>query len=144
MDKNCTEKLMNILKDLHSVSALTEYVSSLEEMRDPDAYLDYFLSLPEVKTLGKAEVIRRSGLDRTYCYQILNGRKKAGRDKLICLCLAAGLSIRDTQRILELSKNGILYARDRRDAILIFAFQNQLSVSKTNELLAQFQESILD
>ena len=79
MDKNCTEKLMNILKDLHSVSALTEYVSSLEEIRDPDAYLDYFLSLPEVKTLGKAEVIRRSGLDRTYCYQILNGRKKAGR-----------------------------------------------------------------
>ena len=92
---------------------------------------------------SKNELIRESGLDRTYAYHILNGSRKPSRDKIVALSLAAGLDLTETQRGLELTHEGILYAKNRRDAVLIYAVKNQLSVMAANELLAQFGEAPL-
>lgn len=74
-------------------------------------------------------------LPRTYAYQILNGTKNPGRDKILALCIAAGVDYEETQRALALSNMGKLYPRRREDSIIIFALEQKLSVLQTNELL---------
>lgn len=84
-----------------------------------------------------------SQIQRNYGYQILNGTKTPGRDKVIALCLSLSLSFEDTQRALMLANAGSLYARRKRDSILIFSLQKGLSVMDTNILLTDFSEKPL-
>ena len=65
------------------------------------------------------------------------GRDNPGKDKIIRLCLAAGLDLEETQRALKVSGMPILYPRDKKDATVIFAIEHGLSVISTNELLYQ-------
>lgn len=84
-----------------------------------------------------------SQIQRNYGYQILNGTKTPGRDKVIALCLSLSLSLEDTQRALMLANAGSLYARRKRDSILIFSLQKGLSVMDANILLTDFSEKPL-
>ena len=93
--------------------------------------------------LTASELIREAHLQRNYGYQILDGKRNPSRDKVIALCLALHLNITDTQRALNISQNGQLYSKSRRDSILIFAIEKNLSVMDTNELLFEMNEPIL-
>ncbi len=75
------------------------------------------------KNLKKADVMRGSLLGRAYIYQIFSGEKIPTRDKLIALAFGLHLSDIETQKMLKLSGNRELYARDARDALLLFALQ---------------------
>ena len=90
-------------------------------------------------------MFKKSEIDRTYAYQILNGTKpNPGRDKIIKLCIAGELSVKETTRALEIAKAGILYPREKRDAIILFAINNKLSVQDTNMLLDSYDLDILN
>lgn len=85
--------------------------------------------------IQESELIRTSQIQRNYAYQIFNGSKNPGRDKVLALCLAAQMSYEETQRALCLADLGKLYPRRLKDSIIIFALEKKLSVQQTNELL---------
>ncbi|MGN0194583.1 MAG: hypothetical protein ACI39G_05690, partial [Pseudoramibacter sp.] len=121
-----TEELLDVLTRMDSPPKLGTYLDGLAPL--PGGFAEYFNLLPKVKALSKKELIQKSGLERTYAYHILNGTKQPSRDKILALALAAGLDLTETQRALELTHEGILYAKNRRDAVLIYAVKNGLSV----------------
>ncbi len=119
---------------------------SIDELLDkiPDLnFVDYFETLKIMKNMTKSEIIEKSSLDRNYAYQILNGTKIPSQDKVIMLALAMNLNLHDTNCLLILSHNKILYPKIRRDAIIIFCINRNYSVMKTNELLHEYNFQIL-
>lgn len=48
--------------------------------------------LMQSKGLSRAELLRRSELNAVYGYQILAGKRRPGRDSLLCLCFGLGLT----------------------------------------------------
>lgn len=87
------------------------------------------------KGLRIADVVRNSLLDRVYVYQIFSGKKTPSRDKLIALAFGLCLSDEETQKLLKLSGNRELYARDERDVLILFALQREKTIFEVNELL---------
>lgn len=87
------------------------------------------------KKLSRAEVVRGSLLDRTYVYQIFSGEKTPSRDKLIALSFGLRLTDQETQKMLRLSGNRELYARDARDALILYAIQRRQTIMQVNDLL---------
>ena len=73
MTEKITDKLANKLKEEKDLqNFLTENQQDLKE-----ANLKEFLqNLLETKQLNKTEVIKNSGLDKTYAYKIFSGEKK--------------------------------------------------------------------
>ena len=134
MNKNI--KTTNLEKTLKKIS--TE-----EQLNTYTSFLDYFYALKKVKSLDKATLVKKSGLERTYCYHILNGTKEPGRDKILCLCIAAQLNILETNRSLKSAHLPQLYVKDNRDAIIQYALQKQLTISETNDLLSKHKLTIL-
>lgn len=111
----------------------------------PDiTFTDYFLALAKKKGVTKSEVISRTSLQRNYAYQILDGRKKPSKDKVLQIALALHAGLRETNNLLSLSNNGALYPKVKRDAIFIFAIKHQLDVIKVNELLDEYHLDILE
>lgn len=131
-----------------------ELLKILEENKDIniDKLLDNFKNLTfetYIETLrlkiniSKSELIKKSTLDRNYAYQILNGTKVPSQDKVILLSLALELDLHDTNNLLTLSHNKVLYPKLKRDALIILCINNHYSIIKTNELLYQYNLGIL-
>ncbi len=138
-----TEELLDQLNSTLAASELDQYVSQLPQADTTRTFSSYINQLLTEKHLQSADVIRDSQIQRNYGYQILDGSKNPGRDKVLAICLSASCTVEETQRALALAGAGALYPKKIRDSILIFALNRQLSVSQTNELLYEYKEAPL-
>lgn len=144
MGSSTTNELEKVLKTIDRTSRLREFIETEDRIKEELSFSEYFASLSTVAEMEKAELIRRSGLERTYAYQILNGTRKPGRNKVIALSLAAGLKEAEIQKALKAAGYTPLYVRSRRDAILLYAVGQKLTVEETEELLEQMGEASLE
>ncbi len=102
---------------------------------------DYLNQLLVEKGLRRASVVRASGVNVTYGYQIFEGqRDRPSRDKVLRLAFALDCDLVETNRVLKAAGVNELYCKDRRDAILIFCIDRGFGLMKTNEELYRFGE----
>ncbi len=143
MDESTTRQLSDVLSNIDNTKDMEKF---MEEPKVTDSFKnfpDYFRSLDSVQKMESSELIRKSGLERSYYYQVMKGTRSPGRDKVLRLCLAAGLSLRETTRALELSGNAPLYPKNRRDIILTVSVNQSASVDDANLLLYKYGEEPL-
>ena len=144
MRDSTTSNLARILSNIDSTKEMEQYMEIPKVADGFRSFPEYFQSLDKVKEMDRGELIRNSGLERSYFYQVMKGTRSPGRDKVLRLCLAAGLNLRQTTRALELSGNAALYARNRRDIILTVAVNQMADVDDTNLLLFRYGEKPLN
>lgn len=135
MKRKLDTELKPIIAYLKDDSALKQYLDRMP-VNYPD-FVTYFKSLKKVKEIAAARLYKLSGIERTYCYHILSGKKAPGRDKILLLCLAAGLSILETQVALEAGKVPLLSAWNSRDIIIAYALEKELGAKNANDLLTE-------
>lgn len=109
-----------------------------------DSLSEHLHMLLSRKNLSRADVIRGSLLGRAYVYRIFAGDKTPSRDKLIALAFGLQLSDTETQKMLKLSGNRELYARDGRDALILFALQRNMPIMDVNSMLYDHGFAVLD
>ena len=116
--------------------ALSEYLND-ENDRKYESFADFFEECLDEVGLIKSDFVKRCRIERTYVYQILKGLRNPGREKVIIMCIAAGLDLASTQKALVIAREGILYYRNERDAAIIYAVRHNYSLTETNSLLAR-------
>ena len=127
-----------LLEQLLASATPEQYLAraSLEER----SLAEYAEAVREAHGLKKSLVIRASGLNPTFCYQIFEGTRRPGRDSAIMLAFGLGCSLVEAQRLLRLAGASELWSRNRRDAIIIFCIDRGCSLQKVNEELYRFGE----
>lgn len=138
-----TDDLLKQLSNVNTLSELKKYAASSNGASHPLSLHEYLSVLISQSAIPVSELVRRSGIQRNYAYQILSGAKHPGRDKIIALCISLNLSLDETQRALTIAKEGVLYPKNKRDSILIFSINKSMSVQETNELLYEMNEPVL-
>lgn len=132
-----TDKLLDILK---KSSSIENYIEDVSDVLLPDNTLAERLSdLLDSKNQKRSDIVRLSNLDRGYVYDIFAGKKRPSRDKLLAICFAMSLSIDEVQQLLKSTGYHFLYARKKRDSVILFALNRQISLMETNELLFQME-----
>ena len=91
----------------------------------------------------KKDVIRDSGLDTTYGYQIFDGRKNPRRDKLLQLAFGFPLTVDEANRVFRAAGVSDLYVRCKRDTICMYCLQQKMTIDECNALLYQAGEETL-
>lgn len=132
MNPKTTEELKHEIK---AATDIEDYLKSNRENLLRGSLPGHLNLLLSRKGINKADVVRGSLLSRAYVYQIFSGEKTPSRDKLIAIAFGLGLSDEETQTVLKLSRNRELYARDERDAVILFALQRGQSIFEANNLL---------
>lgn len=92
----------------------------------------------------KSDVVRRSDMSGTYVYQIFDGKKGAGREKLIQLAFGFPLSLEETQKLLCFGGHNELYVKKKREAFVMYALQKGYTIQQVNELLYQNEEETFE
>lgn len=143
MDESTTKKLAEILSNIDDEKQMEEYLNQPKVSDSYKSFTEYFKSLTSVKSLTDTDIIKASGIEKSYYYQIMKETRKPGRDKILRLCIGAGLNMNETTRMLELSENASLYPRNKRDVIISVAIKQHITVIETNLLLDKYEEQPL-
>ena len=143
-----TTKSINVTTDElnHEIKAATDIEDYLEKNKEQmitKSLSEHLNTLLAKKGISRADVVRNSQLDRAYVYQIFSGEKTPSRDKLIAIAFGLRLTDDETQKMLKLSGNRELYARDKRDALILFSIHQKKTIYETNELLIDHRLTIL-
>ena len=138
-----TGDLMNRLTSTESHEELDQYLASIRD-KYPKDLSSYIKAILAEKGMSIADMQKRSCIDRTYIYQIMDGSKNPGRDKIIAMAVACRMTLPECQRALEIAQEGILYAKSRRDSVVIYAINNKMDIMGLNGLLEQYGLQTLD
>ena len=134
-----TDKTGDLLNKLTSTDSPEDLDLYLEQIRDkyPKDLSSYVKTILSEKSMSTADMQKKSGIDRTYIYQIMDGSKHPGRDKIIAIAIACEMTLAECQRALEIAQEGILYAKSRRDSLIIYAINKKLTIMELNALLEE-------
>lgn len=133
-----------LMKHLKSGEDIGTYLSANEDQFITVSVSGYLTEVLKQKGLTRSEVIRRSGMDKVYAYQIFDGKRSPSRDKLLLLAFGMELDPDETQKLLKYCAMPTLYPKSRRDSILIYALERHMSVIDLNLLLDEKNEAILE
>ncbi len=140
MDESTTKKLAEILANIDDNKKMDEFLTHPKVTDSYTNFKDYYKSLQAVHELTDSDIIEISGIEKSYYYQIMKGTRKPSRDKVLRMCIAVGLSMRETTRALELNESATLYSKNRRDIIITVAINQRLNIIDTNILLDKYGE----
>lgn len=127
-----TNQVLDSLSNSKSITDFLEENKSQFDLRPIGEYIKHEL---EKRELLKEEVIKNSGIIKRYFNQILSGEKSPSRRYIIRILLSMGLDFPDVQWYLKACDYNQLYVKNKRDAIIIYCFDNKLSVSECNKML---------
>ncbi len=139
MDKT-TDELLNEIK---SSEEIDQYLSDNDGEFTSKTLSERIEEIINEKHLQKVNIVARSSLNRIYTYQILQGKRLPSRDKLIALCFGMELNLEETNKLLCFAGYSKLYARDKRDSIVIFSIKEGNNIFRTNEMLLEHGFRIL-
>ena len=123
--------------DLRIAKSLSDFFAKNKEKMLARDLSNYLNELVAKKALVIADIVRDSGLEKAYVYQIFDGkRKNPSRDKMIAIAFGMHLNEEETQRMLKLACHSELYPRIARDAAILFAIQRGMSIWDTDRALA--------
>ena len=130
-----SKKTSELVKDLRDCERFESYCQDNRDELLTESVADRLNAIVAEKDLKKSEIIKRSELSETYGYQIFAGKRHPERDKLLCIVLGMDLELDEIQDLLRKCGYPQLYAREKRDAALIYALTHRLTVIETNDML---------
>lgn len=130
-----TEELEQILKKASPLQ-IKEYLDREFAEGEPSfpAYMDALL---QKKGMKRQDVLLRANLPQKYGYKLFTLESHTtDRDKLLRICFAMEMTFTEVQRTLKLYGMNELYAKNKRDVLLIAAFHRRIfDIDQINELL---------
>ena len=138
-----TKDTNDLQKELTSAPDLSRFLSENEEHFINENFADLLQALFQKSGLSKAALAKRAGTSEVYLYQIFSGDRTPSRDRTICLCFGLSATLEETQELLKHSGLAQLYAKDRRDAIIIYGLSHAMSLDDINDKLFSENEATL-
>ena len=143
MDQETTRSLSKRLQSINDDDAGERFIRQHTGRQELRILLNELLAKHDMTI---SELISRSGINRNYIYNILNGeRRNPGRDKIIAICIGLEAGFSNTNKALEAAKLSPLYPKDERDARIAIAINKGIhNVTDVNLMLEEHSLQPLD
>ena len=89
-----------LIKVLENSDNLETYLENNKDNFSNISFTEYLNALMKKYNLSKSQIINNSNIQKNYAYQIFDGSKKPSRDKVLCLCFAIGLHMKEANTLL--------------------------------------------
>lgn len=133
-----TDELEKMLESTHPDDVEQFSIDNADEMLSEDReFRNYMKAKLKEKGLKEQEVLVRADISFGFGYKLFSQEKTTQqRDTILRICYSAELNFEETQHVLKLYHMPLLYARDKRDALLISCFNHRVGgIIEVNEML---------
>ncbi len=138
-DGSTTQLMSKLLKS----SAVEPFIESHVSALNIQPFHHQLRFLMAEKHVSTSLLQTLTHMDQSYCYMLQNGRRKPSREMVFRIALALKLSIEETNQLLNALEMRALYARDQRDAIIVFALIHSLTLDDVNDKISQFKLKLI-
>lgn len=140
MHKKSTDDLH---QELINAPDLDKFLSDNRKSFNTESISEHLYQLFLKKDITKAMLAKHSAISEVYLHQVLAGRRKPSRNRVLCLCMGLSATLEETQRLLKLCGYAELFPKDRRDAIIIYGLTHQMDLFSVNDKLYTEDEEAL-
>ena len=130
-------------KELTSAPDLSLFLSENHASFSSSDFTELLQQLFVKSGLTKAALSKRAGTSEVYLYQIFSGGRTPSRDRILCLCFGLSATLDEAQELLKHRGFAQLYAKDRRDAIIIYGLTHDMTLEQVNDSLFTEKEETL-
>jgi len=134
-----TSQLLTLIRNADTFEDATQYHRTAQE----PLFQEVLYKWMQQSKLNAKDMIERTGIERSYFYHILSGKKNPGKNMVLRIGLCLKLTLNEMNHLLRVAGFSDLYSRRRRDAALIFAIVNHYTMEQTNDLLIKAEEDPL-
>lgn len=138
MFNKTTHELEEMLGSTHPYDIADYVQENGDDMMDGDRdFTRYMRERLKEKGLQKQDVLLRADIAQGYGYKLLTEEKVTRqRDVILRICYAGEFTLAETQQALRIYHMDTLYARDRRDALIMACFNHRPgTILDLNDLL---------
>jgi len=100
------------------------------------AFGEYIRNLCEEKGVTAESIIKKADIERTYGHKFFNGTRLPSRDRVLQLSFGFGMAPEESQRLLTIARKSLLHPKVERDAVVIYALNNALSITDAQSMLS--------
>lgn len=140
MRKKNTDDLQ---QELTSAPDLSRFLEHNQQQFMSENFSDLLCDLFQKSGLSKAALAKLAGTSEVYLYQLFSGVRTPSRDKALCLCCGLSATLEESQELLRRSGHAQLYAKNRRDAIIIYGLAHHMALVEINDYLFAANEATL-
>jgi len=133
----------DLQKELMNAPDLSRFLSENQEVFNNKGFAELLQELFTKKGISKAALAKNAGMSEVYLYQIFSGSRNPSRNRILCLCFGLAATLDETQDMLKSSGQAQLYAKDRRDAIIIYGLSRAMTLPEINDKLFSEHEETL-
>ena len=130
----------NLRQELMEAANLDQFLSENQEIFNSGNVCDLLNQLFLKRKLSKAALAKQSGMSEVYLHQVFAGRRNPSRSRIISLCFGLSATLEETQELLTQCSHAQLYAKNKRDAIIMYGLVNGLSLYDVNDKLLSEEE----
>lgn len=143
MKDETTSRLEEILNNVDSEEKAKKFAEEHGIERRFFEYINDYIATHK-KIAGS--IIEKCGISKNYIYNILNGKtKNPGRDKILAICIASGMTIDEVNRGLKIAGHNPLYPKNERDIHISSCINKGIDdVTQINLMLSDRGIEILD
>lgn len=140
MLQNNTEQLIRELMENESIDAcIRENMSCFSEESVPVLITAAY----KKHRIKKVELARRSHMSVPYLHQLFSGTRKPSRNMMICLAVALGMPLGETQELLREAGFAELWPNHKRDAVIYHGIVHATPLDEINANLLRLEEDTL-
>ncbi len=129
-----TEEILNKIESASSWSELGDILNGLEKV----TFSDRLLELCAKYEINPSKLYIDAMISKAMFYAILRKERNPGRDNVIKIGLAIRLTVDELNELLKLAGHKELYPKNKQDAIIIFAINNNKSNEEIEKLLREY------
>ena len=139
------KKINELTEETIGWEAATDSISSRKELElfiakninnQHGSFKEYFNEYIAENDLDLPSLMKKSNIDKGYFYNIVNGDRQPKRDKILCLCIGAGMDVAHINRGFRLGHFSRLDPKNERDLRIKYAVMNgESSVIDINIML---------
>ena len=129
--------------ELSAAPDLRRFLEENREQFQEPGFLELLQEVFHKAGISKAALAKRAETSEVYLYQIFSGSRMPSRDRVLCLCFGLSAGLEEAQELLRIGGMAQLYAKNRRDAVVMYGLTHHRTLSEVNDLLFAENEETL-
>ncbi|MCL2820130.1 MAG: hypothetical protein FWD38_04780 [Oscillospiraceae bacterium] len=141
-----TEKISTskMLQHLFKTASLDRFIKRYDrDMEYLPLFHEHINNLCKDKGTVPEQVIKKADIERTYGHQLFNGTRTPSRDKVIQLAFGFEMGYEETQKLLSVARKSSLHPKVKRDAVIIYAIEHELTLDDVQATLFDLEIKLL-
>ena len=136
MSRKTTEEIANEMDKATSFAELKAIIEQNHIGRE--AFGDRLLELCAKYGKKPGELQKSVAISKSQLYAVINGTRRPGRELVVKIALALGVTTEEIDELLKLAGHKELYPKNREDAIVKFGIEHQKTIYEINEVLKEY------